>query len=241
MACPSRLEATNGCHALTADVLPRRPQLSVRTLWFGLLPAMVSIPLVMLIDYYLHQKDYLSLTVLTLADVSICGMAFGLYRFLTKSNTCCERQLTMQFLRYTTFGEGRRPNQWFVRVVSLTVKILFTPFGAALFLGAAGLGVIIRDSAGNVIGALAERIPLLSSVTTVEALACRRAVLFALELSAFDATFEGHVVIVSNALLEGGSNHPEFGLVINDSLRLASGFRFYVESRSVLPLPLGTI
>lgn len=71
----------------------------------------------------------------TTAEVSICGMAFGLYRFLTKSNTCCGRQLTMQFLRYTTFGEGGWSKQWFVRAVSLTVMTLFTSFGTALFLG----------------------------------------------------------------------------------------------------------
>ena len=91
--------------------------------------------------------------------------------------------------------------------------------------GAAGLGVIIQDSIGGVIGALAERISLPSSVATVEALACRRAVLFALELSVFDATFEGDAKLVSKALCAGGSNHPEFGLVINDSLSLAIGFR----------------
>ena len=91
---------------------------------------------------------------------------------------------------------------------------------------AAGLGEIIRDSVNSVIGALAERISLPSSVTTVEALACKRVVQFALELSVFDATIEGDAEIVSNALCEGGSNHPEFGLIINDSLRLASGFHF---------------
>ena len=58
----------------------------------------------------------------------------------------------------------------------------------------------------------------------MEALACRRAVLFALELSVFDATFEGDAELVSKALCAGGSNHPKFGLVINDSLSLVSGF-----------------
>ncbi|KAK9995687.1 hypothetical protein SO802_020373 [Lithocarpus litseifolius] len=89
---------------------------------------------------------------------------------------------------------------------------------------AAGLGVIIRDSEGCVIGALAERIPLPISVATVEALACRRAVQFAKDLSIYEATFEGDAEIVTNALRAGASNHPEFGLVINDSLALASGF-----------------
>ena len=101
-------------------------------------------------------------------------------------------------------------------------------YDGAIFkeLGATGLGVIIRDSVGSMIGALAERIPLPPSVAMVEALACRRAIQFAMELSVFNATIEGNAEIISKALREGGSNHPEYGLVINNSLRLASGFRF---------------
>lgn len=86
--------------------------------------------------------------------------------------------------------------------------------------------MIIRDSVGSVISALAKQIPLPPSVATVEALACRRVVPFAMELSVFDATIEGDAEMVSKALCAGGSNHPEYGLVINDSLRIASGFRF---------------
>lgn len=119
------------------------------------------------------------------------------------------------------------PAQWvrWIPPISPRYKV---NYDGAIFkdLGAAGLGVIIRDSVGRVIGALAERIPLPSSVAMVEALACRRAVLFAMELSVFDATFEGDAEIVYKALREGDANHPEFGLIINDSLRLASGFRF---------------
>ena len=56
-------------------------------------------------------------------------------------------------------------------------------FDGALFsdLGAAGLGVVIRDSCGQVDGALAERIPIPKSAATVEALACCRALTFAKE------------------------------------------------------------
>lgn len=75
------------------------------------------------------------------------------------------------------------------------------------------------------IGALVERIPLPLSVATIEALACRRAVLFVKELSIFYATFEGDAKIVTNALRDGGSNHPEFGHVIIDSFMVASGLR----------------
>ena len=60
----------------------------------------------------------------------------------------------------------------------LTYKV---NFDGAIFkeLGVAVLGMVIRDSEGLVIGALAKRIPLPCSVDTVEALVCRRAVLFA--------------------------------------------------------------
>ena len=93
-------------------------------------------------------------------------------------------------------------------------------------LGVAGLGVVIRDFEGPVIGALAERIPLPDSATTVGALACRRAVLLAKEMNIFEATFEGDAKMITNALKDGGTNHPEFGHVIQDSLVLASAFRF---------------
>ena len=54
-------------------------------------------------------------------------------------------------------------------------------FDGAIFLelGVAGMGVVIRDHEGNMIGALSERIALPPSVEDVEALACRRAISFA--------------------------------------------------------------
>ena len=42
----------------------------------------------------------------------------------------------------------------------------------------------------------------------------------------FEATFEEDVETVTNALKDGGSNHPKFDHVINDSLVLASDFCF---------------
>ena len=101
-------------------------------------------------------------------------------------------------------------------------------FDGAIFkeMGAIGLGVVIRDFKGIVIGALAEQISLPNFVATVEALACKRAVLFTKEMSIFKATFKGDVETVTNVLKDGGSNHPKFSHVINDSLVLASDFCF---------------
>ena len=44
---------------------------------------------------------------------------------------------------------------------------------------------------GEAIGALTMPIPLANSVATMEALACRRAVLFAKEIGLLDVIFEG--------------------------------------------------
>lgn len=53
--------------------------------------------------------------------------------------------------------------------------------------GAATLGVVIRDLQGLVIGALLEHIVMPMSTTTVKALASRRALTFAKELSIFNS------------------------------------------------------
>ena len=100
-------------------------------------------------------------------------------------------------------------------------------FDGAVFsdLDAAGLGVVVRDSCGRVLGAVAERIPIPNSPAIVEALACRRAMIFARELSIPDAIFEGDAELIIKALRAREVNHPEYGHVIQDSLVLASYFR----------------
>lgn len=60
-------------------------------------------------------------------------------------------------------------------------------FDGAVFsdVGTAGLGVVICDSCGRVIGSLAKHIPIPTSAATVEALACIRALILAKELKHF--------------------------------------------------------
>ena len=66
-------------------------------------------------------------------------------------------------------------------------------FDAALFegLGCAGIGVAIRDSSGAIIGTLSQKIPLPHSMEMAEALAARRAVVFAQELCLANVLVEG--------------------------------------------------
>ena len=57
-------------------------------------------------------------------------------------------------------------------------------FDGATFpdIASVGLGVVVRDSEGLVIAALSERLHLPPTVAALEALACRRSILFAIEL-----------------------------------------------------------
>ena len=85
-----------------------------------------------------------------------------------------------------------------------------------------GIGVIIRDGMGEAIGALTMPIPLANSVATMEALACRRAVLFAKEIELSDMIFEGDSAEVIQAIIQENSDHPDFGHIIDDIRILAS-------------------
>ena len=64
----------------------------------------------------------------------------------------------------------------------------------------AGLGVVVHDSNGAVIGALSIPISLGSSVAELEALACLRAVQFASKIGLTRVVFEGDSVAMIDAL-----------------------------------------
>ena len=68
-------------------------------------------------------------------------------------------------------------------IITSPSPLLKVNFDGALFMDTshAGISAVIRDLAGKVIGALSERIALPTTVDDVEALACRRAIEFAME------------------------------------------------------------
>ena len=68
----------------------------------------------------------------------------------------------------------------------------------------AGLGIVVRDSGGLVVAAMAEKISKPHSVECLEALAARRAVIFAKEIGLQQSHFEGDSETVIKGLLEGG-------------------------------------
>ena len=102
-------------------------------------------------------------------------------------------------------------------------------FDAALFehLGLAGLGVVFRDSGGNIIAALSQKIKLSQTVELAEALAAKRAVTFAAELSIFKVMVEGDCMRVVRALNGHGSCLTMFGHVIEETRRLGSCLELY--------------
>ena len=74
-------------------------------------------------------------------------------------------------------------------------------FDGAVFksCNSAGLGVVICDNKGAVIGALSMHIPLPQSVAEVEALACKRAVQIAIGMGLHEVIFEGDAAVVIKA------------------------------------------
>ena len=91
--------------------------------------------------------------------------------------------------------------------------------------GTAGIGVVIRDSEGMVIAALSERISLPSIVEDVEALACRKAISFAIEIGLQDVIFEVDSEIIYRHLVSDSICMTAFGHIIEDSRRLITSLR----------------
>lgn len=85
----------------------------------------------------------------------------------------------------------------------------------------AGLGAVIRDHEGHLIGALSERIYLPPSVDDVEALICRRAVTFAAEIGLREVVVEGDSEVIWKHLTSDRLCMAGFGHMIGD-IRAAS-------------------
>nr|POF19567.1 hypothetical protein CFP56_75349 [Quercus suber] len=103
-------------------------------------------------------------------------------------------------------------------------------FDGALFheTSCAGIGVVIRNATGKVVGDLSERINLPPTVEDVEALASRRAIVFAIELGLHRVVFERDSATVINHLQEDAPCLASFGNAIADSISLASQLEFFL-------------
>ncbi|XP_075673362.1 uncharacterized protein LOC142642791 [Castanea sativa] len=107
-------------------------------------------------------------------------------------------------------------------------------FDAAVFraLHRAGIGVIVCDWNGAVLGALSSSIPLAQSVADVEALACLKAVSFAQEIGLTRVVFEGDSAIIIGALNQATGEVANYGNIIEDIRQQVGVFQFVVFSHT---------
>ena len=96
----------------------------------------------------------------------------------------------------------------------------------------AGIGVVIRDSAGEVVAALSQKLARPLGALEIEAKAMEVAVQFALDVGVRDVTFEGDSLSICNAL-RGGSEVPlSVQNIIFGLFHLVRNFRSYVFSHT---------
>ena len=86
--------------------------------------------------------------------------------------------------------------------------------------GSAAIRVVFRDQAGQVIAALCQNLGQVQSVDMAEALAARRAVIFARELSLFNIIVEGDCLHVIQALQRPDPCNMLFGHIIDETKRM---------------------
>ena len=91
-------------------------------------------------------------------------------------------------------------------------------FDAAFFDNSelAGIGVVVWDSSGNIIGALSQKIPRPQFVELAEAFAACRAVILVKELLLFQVCFEGDCQRVIQAINACGPSRTLFGHIIEE-------------------------
>lgn len=86
----------------------------------------------------------------------------------------------------------------------------------------AGVGVVIRDWEGQIIAALSQKVRYPASVDLVGALAARRAISFAKELSIHQMVIKGHSLRVIQETNETRRVWTMYGNVIDDIRFLSS-------------------
>ena len=89
----------------------------------------------------------------------------------------------------------------------------------------AGVGVVVRDYDGQIIGALWQNIGSVQSIEMAEALATRRVVRFAAELCVFQVIIEGDCNRVIATLKGFGRYRTLFGHIIDESKKIRGMLR----------------
>ena len=88
-----------------------------------------------------------------------------------------------------------------------------------------GVGVIVRNSLGEVMAGLSARGPAVANSEEAEALACRKAVEFAMDAGFTNLVIEGDNAAVIKAIASPWLDRSRLGHIYDDICTLATGFR----------------
>lgn len=104
-----------------------------------------------------------------------------------------------------------------------------TNFDSAVFedLGAAVIGVVVRNSSGEVLAALSKIIPMPASRMALETIAARRAVHFLQELDLHGSTLQGDSETSILTIKNQCFHHPTVGHLIKDIMSSDSSFQYF--------------
>lgn len=104
-----------------------------------------------------------------------------------------------------------------------------TNFNSAIFeeLDAAGIGVVVHNSSGELLGALSEIIPLPSSILALEIIAALRAVTFLHKLGLGSSIFEGDSETSILAIKNQCFHHHVVGHLIRVIISSASSLQYF--------------
>ena len=95
-----------------------------------------------------------------------------------------------------------------------------------------GIGVVIRDNTRMVIAMLSQKVHGTHTAEMIEALAARRAVIFAKEVGIDDVEFEGDAETVIYDLSSNDPLHTPYGLVLEDAKALIQEFQHFALSHT---------
>ena len=95
-----------------------------------------------------------------------------------------------------------------------------------------GIGVVIRDHIGMAIATLSQKVHGTHTVEMIEALAARRAIIFAKEVGIDDVEVEGDAENIIKDLNSNYPIHTPYGLVIEDAKALIQDFQRFSLSHT---------
>ena len=90
-----------------------------------------------------------------------------------------------------------------------------------------GIRVVIRSNEGQVLAALSEKVPMPTSVETLEMLAARRATIFAQEPGFRKVCFEGDAELAVKSLQTGKDSNVRARLLVKDFTSIRGYFQSY--------------